>query len=613
MSRMFYFFILVVSSSLLIAAQATQTDWSDGPGVWGPVVNWDQDFYRQEGILWRNSGTIELLPAMEYSVDNNFFNSKSVLVEDINGDGYLDIVGGAFVDSNTVIWWENTDGTGTSWIEHVIAPAFDGAWLIDAADINDDGYMDVLGAAFYDGEFTWWENSDGTGTSWIEHTIESGHDAAISVSAADIDGDGDMDVTAATHSEYSTDYNDLIWYENENGSGTLWTMHYVGQSGGADCVSCSDINGDGDMDILIVAYYDQVSWWENVDSVGTSWVKHVLTCSSVACLSAQAADIDGDGFLDIVAGRHYEDIVAWYRNEDGTGTSWTEHQIETEFQSPNCVYATDMNGDGYTDVIAAGSGDDLVVWWENTDGTGLNWTKNTVDNDFEYAYSVCAGDINGDSSPDIIGSAIGGSVSWWDITEYFTDGYLESTCLHVSEEPAWSYIDWTAEVPDGAELTFQVRSSGSPDSTSMGEWSDVIYHPQTLQGILNDGDNYMQYRVLLSYDFFVATATLYDLTITWNPVSIGTPEDIYIAGISSLEVSPNPVTGSGAINYTVPELSDIRITFFSLSGRIVRSIEFEACCAGVHSMVIDDLTPGMYFCRMESTGFDETVRFIVIE
>ena len=54
--------------------------------------------------------------------------------------------------------------------------------------------MDVLGAATDADDITWWENIDGTGTSWIEHTVDGDFGWAYSVYSEDINGDGCMDV-----------------------------------------------------------------------------------------------------------------------------------------------------------------------------------------------------------------------------------------------------------------------------------------------------------------------------------------------------------------------------------------------------------------------------------
>ncbi|NQT34157.1 choice-of-anchor D domain-containing protein, partial [bacterium] len=81
------------------------------------------------------------------------------------------------------------------------------AWSVYATDIDGDGDMDVLGAAYGDADITWWEN-DGE-QDFTEHTIAGDFDGAYSVYAADIDGDGDMDVLGAA---YGAD--DIIWWES---------------------------------------------------------------------------------------------------------------------------------------------------------------------------------------------------------------------------------------------------------------------------------------------------------------------------------------------------------------------------------------------------------------
>ena len=69
---------------------------------------------------------------------------------------------------------------------------FDGAESVYAADIDGDGDMDVLGAAYQAHDIAWWENTAGDGSAWTEHDVNDNFDAARSVYAADIDGDGEQ-------------------------------------------------------------------------------------------------------------------------------------------------------------------------------------------------------------------------------------------------------------------------------------------------------------------------------------------------------------------------------------------------------------------------------------
>ena len=65
-----------------------------------------------------------------------------------------------------------------------------------AADVDGDGDMDVLSASFVDDKIAWYEN-DGS-ESFTAHTITTDADGARSVFAADVDGDGDIDVLSAS-------------------------------------------------------------------------------------------------------------------------------------------------------------------------------------------------------------------------------------------------------------------------------------------------------------------------------------------------------------------------------------------------------------------------------
>jgi hypothetical protein len=57
--------------------------------------------------------------------------------------------------------------------------------------------MDVLSASFSDNKIAWYENNGSQ--SFTPHTISTAAFGATSVFAADLDGDGDLDVLSASH------------------------------------------------------------------------------------------------------------------------------------------------------------------------------------------------------------------------------------------------------------------------------------------------------------------------------------------------------------------------------------------------------------------------------
>jgi len=91
----------------------------------------------------------------------------------------------------------------------IVQSETNGPKSVYAADLDGDGDLDVLSASSRDDEIAWYAN-DGTGQFGFQRVITTEADRAQSVYAADLDGDGDMDVLSA-----SQDDDKIAWYENE--------------------------------------------------------------------------------------------------------------------------------------------------------------------------------------------------------------------------------------------------------------------------------------------------------------------------------------------------------------------------------------------------------------
>ena len=132
-----------------------------------------------------------------------------------------------------------------------------------------------------------------------------------------------------------------------------------------------------------------------------------------------------------------------------------------------------------------------------------------------------------------------------------------------------------------------------------------------LTGILNDGDRYVQYRVILNTSNPDTTPILNDITITWDPLGVG--DDPQVTEYLLFGVEPNPACGSVSIGFAVPEMSPVEFSIFDLAGHLVISPAQGEYSPGVHQVQLGELAPGIYFCRMVSGEFMATQRFVVIE
>ena len=588
---------------------ATQSNWSGGPGVLGPVILWEEEFHLDNVVEWSDSvGSVTLLPPLELVIDGDFYGARSIHSGDIDGDGDMDVLGAGY-STDDISWWENVDGFGTIWTEHIITLSFDGAHSVYSEDIDGDGDMDVIGAAAYANSLTWWENEDGSGIIWTEHTITVVFNAAISVHVEDIDGDDDMDIIGAAFLE-----GDIAWWENADGLGISWIEHTV--HGFLDCPSSvysADINGDGYMDVLgAVAFADDIIWWENTDGSGTSWVEHTVDENFDGARAVYSEDINGDGYMDVLGAATYSNEITWWENSDtGQGIYWIEHTVDGDFDGAISVHSEDMDGDGDMDIIGASYDSGKIILWENTDGSGTSWVEHTIDEDYDGARAVYSEDINGDGWMDVLGAATySDEIKWWDLTAYSPEGSLESSILDIQGvNYSWNYFDWNATTPANTSVSFQLRASWN--HIYMGVWSDTLTSPCSLAGILQDGRRYVQYRVILNSSDPDTTPVLNDVTISWNPVGVGEEPDI--AGYVLFGAEPNPASDFVRIGFSVPDYAPVELSIYDLSGRLVIMPSHVEYAPGVHHVHFTELNPGMYFCRMRTGDFAAMQSFVVIE
>jgi len=597
-------------SAVSFSETATQTDWSGGDGVPGPVTDWGNSFDSSTDISFTVAALklhSEILSnPVEHSVDASFTRARSVYAADVDGDGDMDVLG-ASSTLDDIIWWENTDGTGTAFAKHTVDGDFDGAWSVYAADVDGDGDIDVLGAGVYGDAISWWENMGGTGTAWTEHIVDEYFEGALSVSAADVDGDGDMDVLGAAVSA-----NNITWWENIDGTGTAFVKHTVdGYFEGASSVYAADVDGDGDMDVLgagTLAY--EITWWENTDGTGTAWIKHNIEGNYNHASSVYAADMDGDGDMDVLGTASAIDDISWFENTDGTGTAWIKHKV-ANFTGAWSVYAADMDGDGDMDMLGAAKNAWRINWWENMDGAGTDWTAYYLVRSFDYPSSVCAADMDSDGDMDVLGAAyIQNEIRWWEVADYHDQGVLESSILDVGSVSSWELFTSNSQIPSGTSLAYQFRSS--TNAASMGAWSDIVYSTSTaLSGILASDTPYLQYRVLFESSTGARTPVLEDVNFTYNTVSIEENTSAEVTSWSLLPAS-NPSYGHFAALITVPEPRMVQIAVFDAAGRMIAETS-EEFAIGSYSIFFDNLAEGVYFCVMNAGDFTATEQVVVLK
>ena len=320
----------------------------------------------------------------------------------MNGDGYSDVIVGAYSFSNgqsfegiTYVYHGSASGLSltSSWsAEGNQVSANFGYSVSTAGDVNGDGYSDVIIGAhgFNNGQstegaaFVFHGSSSGLSltSSWSAEGNQVNAYLGYSVSSAgDVNGDGYTDVIVGAKS-----------YDNgQSNEGAAFVFH--GSASGISLIS---------------------NWSAEGNQVNALFGYSVST----------AGDVNGDGYSDVIIGApdfdngQTNEGMAYVYHGSASGLSlisiWSADGNQVDAHFGNSVStAGDVNGDGYSDVIIGapyfdyGQTDEGVAYVYHGSASGLSLTSNWIGEENQggafYGYSVsAAGDVNGDGYSDII-------------------------------------------------------------------------------------------------------------------------------------------------------------------------------------------------------------------
>lgn len=297
----------------------------------------------------------------------NEFYVYAELPADIDDDGDIDVVATEY-DDGKVVWFENVNGDGLSWTEHTVGDNYDGAANVHVIDMDNDEDLDIIADSWLVGTLDWWEQGESGGSiTWTKHNIDEPSDPTY-IQAGDLDGDGDVDVVASYYN-YS---NKTSWWENLNGSGTSWDEHLFDTAGVSKrLLRLGDIDRDGDLDL--VASRGALVWYENDGdgfdgNTGIHEISEDYEFQPAINSDIELTDITGDGNLDVAFSDFGVGDVVWWDNADGDGTSWSKYIVANAFDDANALDVGDIDGDYDIDIVCgAADSTDEILWWEVTE------------------------------------------------------------------------------------------------------------------------------------------------------------------------------------------------------------------------------------------------------
>ena len=82
-------------------------------------------------------------------------------------------------------------------------------------------------------------------------------------------------------------------------------------------IRAADLDGDGDLDVLAASTDNTIAWYENTDGGGSFGPVQTISIAARNANSVAVGDLDGDGANDVVSASSADDTIAWYRNRGG--------------------------------------------------------------------------------------------------------------------------------------------------------------------------------------------------------------------------------------------------------------------------------------------------------
>lgn len=368
-------------------------------------------------------------------------NPRTIAIGDLNGDGDLDI---SVVASGGMVLYDNTDGQGDYNLVDSINISSSDLNIIQLFDMDNDADLDVMYYSRNRNNIAWRENNDGLGSFSEQQIISSNIHETNDTFTADLDGDGDKDFLA-------TYDNGVAWFENEDGQGQVVKQQIISSRLSSACsVFATDIDNDGDNDVLSASPFG-IAIHENTNGQGLFAIEEEIGSTNGGRV-VYATDMDMDGDMDIVYAADTDtngnSKIAWVENLTGDGNFGTEQVISTEVMRPTSIYMADLDGDGDNDLISASYLDNKIAWYENTNGNGVFGTQQVLADVLGEGYDVYAADMDNDNDLDIIATS-GSSVSWFENTNGLGNFNLQQTYSDINNTNGFTSVLVTDVDNDG--------------------------------------------------------------------------------------------------------------------------------------------------------------------
>jgi hypothetical protein len=570
----FIFFLLFTSLVLNSHSQIMFTDVAPTLGVNDPgaaqgcvFLDVNNDGYldiflinnNNANKLWiNNNGTAFTDVAATWGV-SSASPGRGVSAGDFDNDGYIDMMIGNY--NAVLILYKNTGTNFTNYTTTAGVNFTGWGGSINWLDYNSDGKLDAIfgndGVPFH---YNYLFRNDNllsfTNVAYSSGIVDS--TSTLTITSADYDNDGDLDIFCGTQTIHGATTN-FLYRNNGNGTFTdvttasqLTTLFYTW------CADWSDFDNDGDMDLYIGNTNGDNQLYKNN---GNGTFSECATAYGVAdpsqSYSCGWADFDNDGDLDLYVANGQPTPDKLYRNDGSTFTDVAAAVGTNDTRHSSCISWGDFNNDGFMDVYL------------NNNGTENRLYKNNAGNSNKWVILKLQG-TNSNRS------AIGARVK------------VKAGSLSMIREVSGGS---GGKGQNSLPVEFGLGSASTIDSV-------IVRWPSGLvQGFAN-----------------VAPNVIYSLIEGQQLVGVQNP----LAVPAKFELKqnfPNPFNPVTTISFTNTSKQHIKLSVYDISGKLITDLVNSDLGIGAYNIKFDGTNhpSGIYFYKLTADTYTETKKMILIK